>query len=330
MSTDLVGSTLGGRYQLTKLLGRGGMGAVYEARDQSLGRLVAVKVLLEPSASPSLAERFYREALAAARLSHVNIIQVTDFGPAAPGQAPFIVMERLQGETLQSLLERERSLSIVRALSIASQTASAAGAAHAAGVIHRDIKPDNLFLVPVDDTDVVKVFDFGIAKVLGEAHTTAGAVLGTVSYMSPEQALAEAVGPPADVWSIGVVLFQLLSGVLPIQKKGIGEVVSAILRGEIVSIRAAAPSVPDDVARIVERALARDPSARFANGHQMFAAIQAARERFGELAGAPTARGPLLAAGAEPPMAPSEETIDSPRTSGTLQMPAAPKRPPGS
>lgn len=324
VSTDLVGATLGGRYELTRLLGRGGMGAVYEARDQGLGRLVAIKVLLEPSASPSLADRFYREALAAARLSHVNIIQVTDFGPAALGQPAFIVMERLHGETLQSLLSRERVVSIARALSIATQTASAAGAAHAAGVVHRDIKPDNLFLVRVDETDLVKVFDFGIAKVLGETHTTAGAVLGTVAYMSPEQAMAEAVGPPADVWSIGVVLFQLLSGALPIQKQGLGVVVSAILRGEMTSIRTAAPSIPDDVARIVERALARDPAHRFANGQELFSAIQQARERFGEVAAAPTARHPAVASPVSP-----EQTSEEPRRTGTQQMPAAPKRPLG-
>ncbi|MBS2012241.1 MAG: serine/threonine protein kinase [Deltaproteobacteria bacterium] len=335
MSRDLVGATLGGRYQLTSLLGKGGMGAVYEARELSLGRIVAIKVLNDPSSTPSMAERFYREAVSAARLAHVNIIQVTDFSPATRESPAFLVMEHLKGSTLASALSKARSFTVGRSLGVIAQVASALGAAHAAGVIHRDIKPHNLFLQDLDGTDFVKVFDFGIAKVLGESQTTTGAILGSVSYMSPEQAMGEPIGPTTDVWSMGVVLFEMLTGTLPIKHRGLGEIASAIMRGEIASIRKVHPSTPEPVAQIVERALSRDPRARFHDGTQMFHAVQSARSALGADAAVPTRRAVVIMghpSTADPPAEPtmpSHSTVRPSRRGQTLEMPLAPKRPAG-
>ena len=262
------------------LLGEGGMGAVYEGTDVTLGRPVALKVMTVDPGDTSAAERFFREAAAAAKLAHPHIVQVTDFCPATAEGAPAaIVMERLKGRTLADEIGRRTTLPPARALAIASQCASALAAAHEAGLVHRDVKPANVFLVETQTgVDVVKLLDFGVAKFVGAGHTTTGAVLGTIAYMSPEQAIGSAdLGPPSDVWSLGVVLYQALTGRFPVVGRTPGDVVASLMRGDLTPIAAVDPSLGPEVVRIVEGALAISPRDRFADGAAMLAAIEAAR-----------------------------------------------------
>lgn len=278
MAGDLVGAILGGRYRLSVLLGEGGMGAVYDGMDLTLGRPIALKVMLSEG-DPRAAERFYREALLAAQLAHPHIVQVTDYGPSGPGSPAFIVMERLVGVSLATELNSRGYLPMERALNIAAQCASALAAAHAAGLVHRDIKPANIFLMSsTGQGDFAKVLDFDIAKVMGAAHTTTGTVMGSVAYMSPEQAMgAKDIGPGADVWALGVTLYQMLTGQRPVDGRTPGETVAALIRGEIRLLSRLAPGMPQAVSSVVDRALAMRPEMRFANGAEMLRALDDAQ-----------------------------------------------------
>ena len=192
------GDLLGGRYRVVRRIGSGGMGAVYEAVQEGLGRRVALKVVHPHLATQAdLLERFRREAQAAAALGHPNIVQITDF--SAEGETAFLVMEYLEGESLGEVLRRETTISEARIAFIARQVLAALGAAHRAGIVHRDVKPDNVFLTSIAGVgDVGKMLDFGVAKLVepqaGGPLTAVGEVLGTTSYMAPEQAL----GVPVD------------------------------------------------------------------------------------------------------------------------------------
>jgi len=283
------------------------MGAVYDGVDISIGRRVAIKVMLDHKSDPRNLERFRREALAAAGLAHPHIIQVTDF--VTPQDEPaFIVMERLEGSTLAEELSRTSPLPIDRALGIAMQTAGALAAAHAAGIVHRDIKPQNLFLVrSLSGADFVKVLDFGIAKMSDGAVTTTGAVLGTVSYMSPEQAMgSREVGPPSDVFAVGLLLYKMLSGRLPHTGTTPGEVVAALFRGDLTPLATRMPAMPEGVTRLVDRCLAVAPEQRFPDARALLAAIEPLVaggpmrrvDSFGGLSEGPTMReGPPVVAG---------------------------------
>lgn len=312
------------------------MGAVYEGTDVTLDRPVALKIMTASPGDASAAERFFREAAAAAKLAHPHIVQVTDFcPPSATGDPAAIVMERLKGRTLAEELTRRTRLPPARALAIASQCASALAAAHEAGLVHRDVKPANVFLVETQTgVDVVKLLDFGVAKFLGAGHTTTGAVLGTIAYMSPEQAMGSAdLGPPSDVWSLGVVLYQALTAAFPVVGRTPGDVVASLMRGDLRPIAAVDPSLGPEVVRVVEGALAISPQDRFADGAAMLAAIEAAR------GGAAT----TIADPVDPAASPTATTVvqhdvattaeDAPRptaaggaTRATAAPPAAPRR----
>ncbi|MEO6418406.1 MAG: serine/threonine-protein kinase, partial [Polyangiaceae bacterium] len=213
-TSELVGSVLGGRYRIVRRMGAGGMGAVYEALQEDLNRRVAVKVLHPHLAlDADLVQRFKREAQAAAALGHPNIVHVTDF-QVNPGEQPFLVMEYLTGKSFRELMKEETRLPAKRAAFIATQVLSALAAAHEANIVHRDIKPDNIFLSSTSAMkDLVKVLDFGIAKLLKPSDegplTMAGTVLGTLSYMAPEQARGEVVDHRADLYALGCIMFEL-------------------------------------------------------------------------------------------------------------------------
>ena len=211
----LVGRTIGGRYLVCELIGTGGMGTVYRGRHQLVGRDVALKFLSPRYASDSAArERFLREARAANRIDHEHIIDITDFGETAD-KLVFLVMEYLEGETLGSIIDKG-ALEPRRALTIGWQLATALARAHELDVIHRDIKPDNIFVLQRRGGDFVKLLDFGLAKVLGEHRLTAtGKVFGTPEYLPPEQARGELLTGHADQYALGCVLYEMLTGVLP-------------------------------------------------------------------------------------------------------------------
>lgn len=258
----------GGRYRLEQPLGRGGMASVFLARDVELDRSVAVKLLAESLAGdPSFEKRFVREARLAARLSHPNVVSVYDAGE--DGGRPYIVMELVEGETLADLLARRGRIPPDEARGLALQAAKGLAHAHEAGLVHRDVKPQNLIL---GDDGTLKIADFGIARAAeATALTQAGTVLGTAAYLSPEQALGQEVGPAADVYSLGAVLFELLTGRPPLELESLDDLAADLGRTEITPVRELSPEVPQELEDVVMRCLARNPAYRPANGSALAA-----------------------------------------------------------
>jgi serine/threonine-protein kinase len=211
----LIGTLVDGRYEIESVLGEGGMGIVYGARHRSLDKRFALKVMRAGMAEQDeLAQRFIQEARAAAAIHHPNVVQITDFGEL-PGCAPYFVMEFLDGLPLSKLLKSGGPPPFARALRILKQVAAALGAAHAAGVVHRDLKPDNIHIT---GNDVVKVLDFGVAMVAGAGRLTrTGTVYGTPHYLSPEQASGDTVDHRADVYALGIIMYEMFAGRVPFE-----------------------------------------------------------------------------------------------------------------
>jgi len=255
------------RYRLERRVGQGGMGAVYEASDLELGRRVAVKVIREELvASAAAAERFRREARAAAGLAHPNVVTVHDFGVARETRA-FLVMELLRGATLRDALEREGRLSPPRAVRLIREVSAAADTAHARGIVHRDLKPENVFLVCDEAGERVKVLDFGLAK-LGPEHedaataTASGVMLGTLHYMGPEQLRGGTVDPGWDRWAIAVMAYEMLTGALPFEAPTALDYQIAVLAGRFTPVARRLTEAPASLQAYFESAFATDPSRR--------------------------------------------------------------------
>ena len=279
MSVELTGKLLGGRYRVGQMLGTGGMGAVYEGVQEDLARAVALKVLHPHLAGDEeLRGRFRREARVVARLGHPNVVQISDF-QVNDGEPPFLVMELLHGESLRALLQRMTILPPERVAYIAVQALSALEAAHRANIVHRDVKPDNIFLERTSvQTDIVKVLDFGVAKLLGDEATGTkltrqGLVVGTLSYMSPEQALGDPVDGRADLYSLAAVMYLALSGKKPFDGTTTAALLDAILNQRPTPLVELRPEIGEGLSRIVERALAKRPSDRFASADEMAHAL---------------------------------------------------------
>jgi serine/threonine protein kinase len=253
---------IGGRYRLEQRLGTGGMSTVQQAMDTRLERHVAVKLLAEHLADDAnFVARFRREALAAARLVHPNIVQVFDFGLDEATDQHYIVMELVQGHSCAELLRDQGTLPVDEVLDIIGQSCRGLDHAHRHGVVHRDVKPGNLMR---SDDGVVKLADFGIAKASEQSSITqVGSVLGTAAYLAPEQARGEEAGPPADLYALGVVTYQLMSGRLPYEAASLSELALKQQRELPVPLDAVNPEVQPTLARAVARALAIEPSARY-------------------------------------------------------------------
>jgi eukaryotic-like serine/threonine-protein kinase len=248
------------RYRLEGPLGHGGMASVHLARDTELDRPVAIKLLAENLAGdPAFRERFLREARLAARLSHPNVVSVYDAGETADGR-PYIVMEHVRGVTLADLTQQRGPLPPDEAVALAVQASRGLAHAHAAGLVHRDVKPQNLLL---REDGTLKVADFGIARAAETtALTQAGTVLGTAAYLSPEQALGEQVTAAADVYSLGAVVYELLTGRPPFEFDSLADLGAKQTAGVITPVSDLAPETPRHVEDAVMRSLARNPAYR--------------------------------------------------------------------
>jgi len=259
---------LAGKYRLERLLGEGGMGTVYEATHVGLGTRLAVKLLAEQYANhETIRKRFRREARAAAAIRHPNVITVTDTGEDEEG-VPFLVMELLEGESLASVARRARKLTPEMAGAVVYQLLSGLSAAHAEGVIHRDLKPANVFLELDESGETrLKILDFGISKFAGDIEsgvTGDGAMIGTPSYMPPEQCGgAKNVDGRADLYAVGVILYRLVCGVLPFRGKDRAEIYGRVLDGRFTPVRDENAELSDELAAVIERALQKDPDARW-------------------------------------------------------------------
>ena len=274
-----------GSYRIVKLLGRGGMGAVYLGEHPAIGSKVAIKVLHRRFADdPEVLSRFFNEARAANLIGHDNIVKVLDF--ANEKDLTWLVMECLQGPTLESLVKGGRRMPLSRVAPIALQVCRALQAAHDHQIIHRDLKPDNIFLVHQGDRgDFVKVVDFGIAKLhdAGSLRTQAGMVLGTAAYMSPEQAQAKPVDARADIYALGVMLYQMATGVLPFAHAG--PMLAAQLHARVYEDppppRSIAPDIPAAYEAVILKAMQRDPAKRFQTMLEMHDALLGCFEQLG-------------------------------------------------
>ena len=264
------------RYRLERRLGVGGMATVQLAMDTRLERRVAVKLLAEHLAQDSsFVSRFRREALAAARLVHPNIVQVFDFGADDASGRPFIVMEWVDGPSCAEILRELGRLEPDDAVSILTQACRGLDYAHRNGVVHRDVKPGNL--LRGRDGGQVKLADFGIAKATEHSDMTkVGSVLGTAAYLSPEQARGEPAGPPADLYALGVVSYQLLAGRLPYEAASLTDLARQQDSSAPPPLHEVDPAIPRAVSRVVARALERDPADRFADAAEMERALAGA------------------------------------------------------
>jgi eukaryotic-like serine/threonine-protein kinase len=268
----VVGELICGRYEVEELVGTGGMSSVYRARDRLLERRVALKILHDSlGADAATVERFRREARAVARLSHPNIVTVIDRGEDEGRQ--FIVFEYVQGENLKQLLERSGRLPVRRALQLAIELGRGLAFAHAAGVVHRDVKPQNVLL---NGDGKAKVTDFGIARSRdADPVTLTGTVMGTSNYMAPEQASSRPVDEQTDVYSLGVVLFELLTGQVPFSGESFVAVATQHVNEPPPSVLELRPEVPVRVANAVARALAKEPGDRFGSMDDFVAELEA-------------------------------------------------------
>ncbi len=315
------GELLVDRYELGDRLGVGGMSTVVGAFDRRLERHVAVKLLAEHLADDrQFVERFRREALAAARLVHPNIVQVFDFGLDEKTHRQYIVMELVDGQSGAEILKDEGRMDLGDALSMVTQACAGLEYAHRNGVVHRDVKPGNLLR---SGDGVVKLADFGIAKAMSDesAITQIGSVLGTAAYLAPEQAAGEPAGPAADIYALGVVAYQLISGRLPYDANSLTELALKQQREMPPALHEIAPGVSPQLSAAVDTALALDPRERFASADAMRAALEAGA------GGAGPATSATRVAGATAPDTDATSVLGGTAATSAAGRSAAPRQP---
>jgi tRNA A-37 threonylcarbamoyl transferase component Bud32 len=336
-----LGDTVGDRYHVDRLLGEGGMGVVYAATHAVTRRRVALKVLRGYyAADTTTRQRFLREARAACAVRHPNVVQIHDV-IEIDGGSPAMVMELLEGETLARKLERDGRLGVEELARLMLPVLSAVGTAHEIGIVHRDLKPENIFLAKTRDGGVdVKVLDFGVAKLTATegdaarsgALTGTGSMLGTPFYMSPEQGFGEKdIDHRADIWSLGVIFYECLSGVRPTQAENIGQIFKIVMTDAIKPLGERVPELPHPITDLVARMLQRERASRPADLREVVDVLAAFGTRESPSFGAPkeveTARVSSAATTLSPPVAAglpveAERPGDGARTNGAMASPA--------
>jgi serine/threonine-protein kinase len=271
-----VGTTIDERYVVERRIGQGGMGVVYIASHKKIAKRFALKILrVEMVGAPDLVRRFVNEARAASRIGNPHIVDVVDFGQMPDG-APYFVMEYLEGESLATRMAPRRGLAFADVMRVSAEIADGLHAAHEAGIIHRDLKPDNVMLQrDGDHRDFVKILDFGIAKVGVESkrHTVAGSVFGTPHYMSPEQAEGRSVDRRTDVYSLGIMMYEMTTGRVPFDGETFMGIMSQQINKPPPPLRELRNDVPRPLEVIIQRCLAKDPAERFATMSEVINAI---------------------------------------------------------
>jgi serine/threonine-protein kinase len=331
-----LGTLLGGKYRIESFIARGGMGSVYRGTQEPLGRPVAVKVFLNPGGDvvddEQMEKRFFREASVSARLQSPNTVVVHDYGALEGRRGVYIVMEFLDGPTLRDVLKREVSIEPARAVRIVTQIGGALVEAHEAQLVHRDLKPGNVLLVRRGaDDDFVKVVDFGLVKQVARANddsaevlTREGVFLGTPRYMAPEQASGAEVDARTDIYSLGVMLYELLSGEPPFRASGRVDTALEVLTAHLtkppppLSSRARARDVPPALERVVMRCLAKSPDDRFPSVRALLEELRACEA---VVAAASTTTGALPASQPEQPAEAIEITMTQATRSGAVKAP---------
>jgi serine/threonine protein kinase len=277
------GDVLQDRYRVQQRIGKGGMGEVYLAEHVAIGRKVAIKILLgNPHERPEMAKRFLKEAQTASKLRHANVVDIIDFGHIDPeARTPFFVMEYLEGRDLKSVVKEEKVLAWPRARDIALQICAGLGVAHAQGFIHRDLKPDNVYLIDDNGREHVKILDFGISKAINDdAHDTTqtGVLLGTPEYMSPEQAEDKTLDARSDIYATGIILYRMIVGRVPFQSKAFMTVLAKHIQEKPVPPREANPQagISAEVEAVILKCLAKRPEDRYQSAEALAAALRAA------------------------------------------------------
>ncbi len=345
------GDVIGGKFRIVRMIGDGGMGAVFEARHEVLGTSVALKFLhTELARRQGLATRFLQEARVSASIQSPHVTKVTDVEQTADG-TPYLVMELLTGESLQQLLDRQRKLPKDQAIDFVLQILSGLEAAHALGVVHRDLKPDNVFITPSTGGPVCKLLDFGIAKLrqtndYNRGLTRPGALMGTPEYMSPEQLYsADRVDHRADLYSIGVMLFELLAGERPAIGEDAAAIVGNVMAGKVKRLDQLDPSLPGELVAVVHKGIDPDKGRRFQSAVEMRSAIAPFAGQLshaGKLAATPVPAGVSgfpepadqpAAPADKPPITADEPALDPPKPGVAPTLPPedetapAPQRP---
>jgi tetratricopeptide (TPR) repeat protein/predicted Ser/Thr protein kinase len=282
-----IGTVLGNRYEILELLGEGGMGAVYKAADREVDRIVALKVIRpEMASNPEILARFKQELLLSSQVTHRNVIRIYDLGEAEG--VKFITMEYLEGENLHQILKERNKLEVAEAVDIMEQVASGLAAAHGVGIIHRDLKPSNIML---DKKGRVVVMDFGLARTFsGDGMTRTGAMLGTIEYMSPEQAQGAEVKASSDIFTVGLILYELLAGVTPFYAES--AIASLLKRTQqrAVPLADVDRNIPGTLSNIVAKCLEKDPANRYQNAEELDADLRAWQGKGGKKVSASSAR----------------------------------------
>lgn len=321
---QLVGTVLDQRYRILRLLGAGGMGAVFEAEHTTLQKKVAIKVLAPHLArNPEQVQRFLREAQAASKVSNMHVVDISDFGHV-PAVSVYYVMELLDGADLHHVIRAQGRIPWPRARAILLQIAHALTAAHDQGVVHRDMKPANCVILPDPDDpqrDFVKVVDFGIAKLLesdAPGLTRPNEIMGTVAYMAPEQALCRPIDERTDVYALGVVAFEMLTGQVPFHSEHAFDVLEMHCHTPAPSLITLAPGISAELDQVIQRALMKDPALRYPDMRSFEHALRSIAEdgRWVEVSAPPPPPPPRAMVSTGPPGLPTPHPHVSQQTTG--------------